>query len=196
MKKDVVVGIVGTVILVAAMVGVFKYEASRGGGQSWRVTWADAEVPGPDAQGTTQVGGTTVAELNVSTANVTRITFTLKWTDDVGAPDAFNLTIAGPDGTMWSNEGDTGEVSVTVEGLAPSPAEIRLLAASQQEAEARVARDATTHAADGVWGATVKLVRAPGLVAPAGGVEVQPDGKNAWTLTATLTTYQPTFERG
>lgn len=191
-----VVGIVGTVILVAAMVGVFKYEAGRGGGQSWRVTWTEGAEDGPQAQGTTQAGGTTVEELNVSAANVTRITFTLRWTDDVGAPDTFNLTIGGPDGQAYSAEGSNGEVSVTVEGLAPTPGEMRLLAATQAEAESRVARDATTRAADGVWGASVKLVTAPGLLAPAGGVEVQPDGANAWTLTATLTTYRPAFEQG
>ncbi|HWH09178.1 MAG TPA: hypothetical protein VNX21_08260, partial [Candidatus Thermoplasmatota archaeon] len=141
-------------------------------------------------------GATTPAELEVATPNVTRIAFTLRWTDDVGAPDRFNLTIGGPDGRNWSAEGDDGEVTVLVEGLAPVPGEIRLLAAGQAEAEARVARDATTRAADGVWTAFVRLVSAPGLLAPAGGVEVQPDGQNAWALTATLTTYRPAFEQG
>lgn len=196
MKKDMVVGIVGTVILVAAMVGVFRYEAARGGGQSWQVTWAEATAPGPEADGSTNAGATTPVELNVTTPNVTAIRFTLTWTDDAGNPDTFNLTIGGPDGRNWSAEGSSGEITVTVEGLAPMPAPMSILAASQAEAEARVARDATTHAAEGVWGASVMLVSAPGVPAPAGGVEVVPDGRNAWTLTATLVTYEPAFAQG
>ena len=196
MKKDMVVGIVGTVILVAAMVGVFRYEAARGGGQSWHVTWQEATADGPDEDGTTQVGGTSTVELPVTAANVTRIEFTLRWTDDVGDPDTFNLTIGDLSGRAWSAEGSNGEVTVVVDGLAPIPGELRLLAASQAEAEARVARDATTRAAEGLWGASVKLVQAPGLRAPAGSVEVQTDGQNAWTLTATLVTYEPRFAQG
>ena len=195
-KKDMVVGIVGTVILVAAMVGVFNYEAGRGGGQSWRVSWSEAEEAGPQAEGTAQAGGTAIEDLNVTAANVTRATFTLTWTDDVGAPDTFNLTISAPDGTMRWAEGSNGEVEVVFEGLAPMPGEMTFLAATQEEAEARAARDATTFNAVGVWGASVLLASAPGTVSPGGGIELPPDGANAWTLTVTLTTYRPSVEQG
>lgn len=201
MKKDLVVGIVGTIILVAAMVGVFKYEADRGGGQSWAVTWTEATAAGPTLDGTTQAGATTAEELNVTASNLTRVTFTLRWTDAEnqgrGAPDTFNLTVAGPDGaTNASGEASNGEIVVTVEGLAPMPGELRLLAASQAEAESRIARDATTTAGQGVWSVFVRLVSAPGLAAPAGGVEVQADGVNAWTLETELVSFTPSFAQG
>lgn len=196
MKRDMVVGIVGTVILVAAMVGVFRYEAARGGGQSWTVTWSTGTEAGPEESGETQAGVTTPVELEIAAPNVTSIEFLLEWTDDVGAPDEFEVIVTSPTGENRTAKGSGGTLSVVFEDITPMPGEIRLLAASEAEAASRVARDATTHAADGVWNVGVRLASAPGVVAPAGGVEVQPDGQNAWTLQAKLTTYRPAFEQG
>lgn len=200
MNKDMVVGIVGTVILVAAMIGVFRYEQARGGGQSWIVTWTEATGPGPTVEGTTQAGATSADEITVDATNLTRITFRLVWTDTQnqgqGAPDTFNFTIGGPEGQNASIEGSTSPLEVTLDRLSPMPAEIRLLAASQGEAEARIARDATTTNGQGIWSVFVNLVAAPGLRSPAGGVEVQADGENAWTVETDLATFTPTFAQG
>lgn len=195
MKKDLAIGIVGTIILVAAMIGVFRYEASRGGGSSFEITWEDASVPGPDTAGATQAGGTAAEELEVATLNVTSIEWTLTWTDDVGNPDEFNLTVASPTGENRSVQGTSGKLTVVFEGLAQRPGEMRLLAASKDEAESRIARDATTDAAVGTWSVFVKLVRAPGVVSQ-GGVELPPDGQNAWALTSALTVYEPRLQQG
>lgn len=195
MKRDTVIGIVGTVLLVAAMVGVFRFEAAQGGGSSWTVTWETAEIEGPGDSGTTAAGVTTPVELELLVPNVTRIEFVLTWTDDVGAADAFELRVTSPAGENATAASETGRLSLVVDELAPVPGEMRLLAATQAEAEARTARDATTRAADGTWGVAVYLERARGVEAP-GGVEVQPDPGNAWELTTTLTTYSPRFQRG
>lgn len=196
MKKDLVIGIVGTVILVTAMIGVFRYEASRGGGSSFEVTWSEATRDGPGAQGATQAGVTTPEEIDVNATNVTGIEWVLTWTDDVGNPDEFNLTVTSPSGENRSIQGTNGRLSVVFEGIAPMPGEMRILAASQAEAEGRIARDATTRGAEGTWGVAIRLVRAPGVVSPTSGVEVPPDGQNAWTLASTLTVYEPRIVQG
>lgn len=195
MKRDTIIGIVGTLLLVSAMVGIFRFEAAQGGGSSWTVTWETAEVAGPREEGTTAAGVTTPLELAFAQPNVTRNEFLLTWTDDVGSPDAFELRVTNPAGENWTGASDTGRIRVLIEDLAPMPGEMRILAPSEAEAEARTARDATTRAADGVWGVTVYLPRARGVEAP-GGVEVQPDGGNAWELGTTFTTYVPRFEQG
>lgn len=195
MKKDLVIGIVGTVILVVAMIGVFKYEASRGGGSSFQVTWAEATAAGPSESGTLQEGASDAKDLDVNATNVTKIEWTLSWTDDVGNNDAFEFVVTSPSGVNRTGEGSNGKASVVFENLTAMPAEMRILASSEADAEARIARDATTTAAQGVWVVSIRLASAPGQASP-GGVDVPPDNGNAWSLTSTLTVYEPRFAQG
>lgn len=97
MDRDVVVGIVGAVVLVAAMVGIFFYErsvapipAAEGAAPSMNATSATASD-------TTAVGSSTEKMLALDGGNAT---FTLTWTPGDRSTDTLGLTVTAPDGRV------------------------------------------------------------------------------------------------
>lgn len=190
LKKDLIIGIVGATILVAAMVGVFRYEASRTAGNAFEVEWTSQSFDGPKANGVTQEGQTTATTLDVKRANLTAATFTLVWTDDVAnsQPDEFQVTITSPDGVVRDATGSNGRVEVKFDNIAIQPAPQTVLAGSEAEARSRVDQQAST-SGTGTWQVSIKLVNAGDLSTPVGGVPVQQDNGNSWTLESKLTAY-------
>lgn len=116
MDRDVVVGIVGAVVLVAAMVGIFFYERSvapvadaDGGGAATNATSASAS-------GTTAVGESTTETVFLSGGNAT---FTLTWTPGQQSTDTLGITVTAPDGTQSAPvEGSTSPLEVALAGPA------------------------------------------------------------------------------
>lgn len=188
MKRDLVIGIVGATILVAAMVGVFRYEASQVSGTAWDVAWRDANVAGTVVNGITQEGETTPVSMEVTHTNVTMATFTLTWVDDIGDPDEFELTVTSPTGEKKTAPSSTsGRIELAFTDLVTEPSPMRIFANDRLEAEQRVAREHTSTAAMGEWIVEVRLVNAGGVTA--GGITVIPDENNEWTLKPTFRTY-------
>lgn len=121
MNRDTVVGIVGAVILVTAMVGVFYYERSvaatpNGEGDGGPAT---NSTSGPIVSGTVAVGATDSKLANVTATSARNVTFTLTWTATNGA-DTLQVTVAPPTGSgimegAVSEPSDSGEIVVTVE---------------------------------------------------------------------------------
>lgn len=116
MDRDVTVGIVGAVVLVAAMVGIFFYERSvaplpaegnPGTGTN--------ETASASASGTTAVGESTVETLRLSGGNAT---FTLSWTPGANSEDTLGLTVTSPDGRESSPmESSTSPIELTFAGV-------------------------------------------------------------------------------
>lgn len=190
LKKDLVIGIVGATILVAAMVGVFRYEASRTAGNAFEVEWTSGSFAGPSANGVAQEGETTETMLSIDRANLTAVTFVLSWTDDVAnsQPDEFEVSIRSPDGTIRNATGSNGRVEVVFEDVAVQPAPQTVLAGSESEARARVDQQAS-RAGTGEWTVSITLADAGDLTTPVGGVAVQQDTSNGWTLETQLRAY-------
>lgn len=118
MNRDTVVGIVGAVILVTAMVGVFYYERNVAATPTTGDDGPATNTTGPTATGTVAVGATESKLLNVTSATARNITFTLTWTATNGA-DTLQLTVAPPTGSgilegAISDPSDTGTITVTV----------------------------------------------------------------------------------
>lgn len=194
LKQDVAIGLVGTAILVVAMLGVFRYEATQGGG-SWQVDFETATVAATRASGTTAEGAASALGIDVSERNVTRAEFALEWTDDAGAADEFELQVTSPSGESRAARGSSGRVAVAFENLAPLPPSVRLLGEDEGTIGERVERDYASDAAAGRWNVTVRLLSAGDQTAPVGGVVLQQDAGNAWTLAPTLTAYRATVTR-
>lgn len=118
MHRDTVIGIVGVVILVAAMVGVFTYERSQAGDITGGDGLTQTTAAGPEATGTTAVGATADETIMLNQTGMTNVTFTLRWTAANGA-DTLRLTIAPSAGTglttgASSEPEDDGEITLTI----------------------------------------------------------------------------------
>lgn len=199
MKKDLVIGIVGTLILLTAMVGVFRYEATQRGA-SFDLTWSTRTVEGEAVDGGTNEGDASSVVVDLAQLNVTQAEFVLEWTDNLpnSQPDLFNLTVTSPDGRTRSAQGDSGRVSVVFEDLSIVPEAARLLGSDEEAARAQATRQFSSARAVGAWNVTVTLVQAGDVATtPAGPVPVGPlqDGANDWTLRPVLTVYEGQLAR-
>lgn len=195
MKKDLVIGIVGTLILLTAMVGVFRFEAAQRGA-GFDVTWPVRQVEAVSREGGTNEGETTPDLVNLTVLNATRVEFILEWTDlpANSAPDEFQLVVTSPAGVKRNATGDGGTISVLFEGLAVVPTEIRLFGSDEAAARAQAQAQFTTRAAEGVWVVDVTLLRAGDVVTPPvpgapAGTPID-DGGNDWTLRAVASVYE------
>lgn len=136
MNKDTVVGILGAVILVAAMVGIFYYEGTQAPsgvatgpttpgappGGSANLTVSDG--PRLASDGSQPAGATVTKNVTINQTGVRRVEFTLTWTDDAsqppGGPDTLKLTVTPPSGAgagAKSDERNTGSIALTFENL-------------------------------------------------------------------------------
>lgn len=205
MHKDTIVGIAGAAILVAAMAGVFWYEGTRGaesqGARSFAIDFVEAPVNGPSKTGTAQVGTPVSEALKITTGNLTKITFTLVWTDEANTgPDSFKLKIEPPNATglpaqesdVTANAATGGEITLEFD-LGDLPAATSLNADTAEQAEARAMAQTIRSKGLGDWKFTVTLVEAGDAtpVALPGGLPVNPvdDASNAFELKTILGTF-------
>lgn len=179
MNRDTVTGIVGAAILVVAMVGVFQYErtigAARAGltdGEGWEL----ATLPGPLHEGEATLGGPAADQIvNVTQANLTNVTFTLKWTGPAGS--AFAMAVDAPDDVtteIYEADGAEGTLTITV-----------------PVANARPTADAPTTLGIGDWKVSAAYTSAGDgptstLPPPAG-----PATTATWTLTVSYEAWDP-----
>lgn len=187
------IGLVGTAILLVAMLGVIRYEAIQGG-NAWQVAFESSTSPGPGATGSTAEGASSVVGLDLDRPNVTSAEFVLTWADDVGAPDEFELIVTSPSGESRSARGSDGRLRVAFDRLAILPPGVRLLG-DEESVRERLARDYASHEAVGRWNVTVRLLSAGDQTAPVSGAVLQADPGNAWTLAPALTSYRATVTR-
>jgi len=118
MHRDTVIGIVGVVILVAAMVGVFTYERGQASGMLGPGGGATENVTGPSQTGTVAVGASEDVDLALDQTGMTNVTFTLRWTPGNGV-DTLVLHVAPSNGTGLatgydSEPEDDGEITFTI----------------------------------------------------------------------------------
>ncbi len=202
MNKDTIVGIVGAVILVGAMVGVFWYEgtqASALGAERFAVNFPNQAGSFPEVKGSTLEGQSTTQTISVDRANLTSLEFSLAWTDDEAgtAADQFILTVESPDGSISRSKGPaTSPISVAIDSAtlgqaAPEPKTEN--GRNEADAASRVAAAHTGTAGNGNWTVTIEMSQAgKGTCAPqpVGCPAGQGDTGNSWTLKVAYTAYQ------
>jgi hypothetical protein len=179
LNRDTVIGIVGAVILVAAMVGVFQYERTLAPG-SLGGDLVLGTVTVANATGTTVITQTSEETLNVTQANMTNVTFTLKWTVDPvaqGAPAStatVSLEIVPPPGSNLTGnltaQGTSGtiEVKTAIPNAKPTSGPITMGA--------------------GEWTAKVKFVSSDN---PTTTLPVPQQEQIRWTLTGSAQAWGP-----
>lgn len=190
MKKDLVIGIVGTAILVTAMIGVFRFEASQAGG-SFDVRFPTAQAETDAGEARTEAGTPTVVQVNLSAENLTRVEWVLTWTDDEptrSGEDTATLTVASPDGATRTVSAAAGEAVLVFEGLNPVPPDATLTGSDAEAAQARARDLYASRNGTGAWNVTIAID--VGQEVPTGGLPVPVDTGNQWTLVARLTTYR------
>jgi hypothetical protein len=121
MNRDLVVGIVGALVLVAGMVGVFVYERNvaiaSGLGQNGAAGGANVTIP--SLSGSLAVGKTDDKMVNVTNASgVTNLTFHLTWKATMGQ-DTLKILVKPPVGggvTEGANppQSSSGDITATV----------------------------------------------------------------------------------
>lgn len=173
MNRDTLTGVVGALVLVGAMVGVFLYEranaaeAGIGNPSDSPLPLVNATAPGPSTTGVAALGGDTTKVLPISQGNLTRVAFTVTWTATNGK-NTLQVRVEPPAGAgpaVESEAEDDGSLEVAV--TLPSN-----LTAPHQ-------------AGTGDWKVTVAYLRGTGLV-PAAPQPLQPDPSVQWNLATEL----------
>lgn len=117
MHRDTVIGIVGVVILVAAMVGVFTYERSQAGDLDGGIGAGAANFTA-SLSGNAGIGEDNAYQeiLNVNQSGLTNMTFTLTWTPGDTSVDTLRLIVAMPNNmTHESEEENDGQITLPIE---------------------------------------------------------------------------------
>ena len=192
-------------MLVAAMVGIFWYEGSRGvGGGAVRYTvtgWEEASVNGPQKSGTTDEGAESVDSVMVNQTLLSCADFVLVWSDDIGAPDNFEFTVTPPMGepkgqSAANADGGDGEITVSFCDLNPQPTATSASGDDEADAKRRLGEQVGATGGIGAYNVTVKLTDAgdqsspvPGL--PAGGTA---DTSQAWQVKVIYHVHDPMLQ--
>lgn len=110
------VGIVGSSLLVAAMVVVFVYERANAQGLEDDEDLA-ASIAQSTLSGTVNVGSSDTKTDNITAVGPSNVTFTLTWTASQGS-DTLRLTVTPPSGSglapMTSTAEDDGSISLRI----------------------------------------------------------------------------------
>jgi hypothetical protein len=212
MNKDTVVGILGAVILVAAMVGIFYYEGTQspstvavGGTGPFAVTWKSDMTSLAAVTGQSPLGQGASKTVNVSAMNLTKAEFTLTWTNDPSpgpGPNHLTLAVKTPDGRTFNASSNTGTVTVSVTPINPVPSVNRTGGNAEADAQAALASAYTATNGTGTWTVTVTYDAAEGQTAglplppgtPASG-PLAPTDPMSWSVTPKLTTYSAQVQR-
>ncbi|MFA5862240.1 MAG: hypothetical protein WDA16_11160 [Candidatus Thermoplasmatota archaeon] len=116
MNRDLVIGIVGAIILVAGMVAVFSYERDAADTNVPGGAGALVNATGPTTTGTVDLGKSAEKLVTMNGTHLRNVTFTLTWKATNGK-DTLKLTVSPPAGVpegAVSEPKDTGTITVTV----------------------------------------------------------------------------------
>jgi hypothetical protein len=114
-NKDTVIGIVGSALLVAAMVVVFAYERAN----AQVATGEDLEpaIAQSSLSGSVAVGSSDTKTANITAVGPANVTFHLSWSANNGR-DTLRLTVTPPPGSgmqaSTSTPSDSGDITVTI----------------------------------------------------------------------------------
>ncbi len=194
MNRDTVTGIVGALVLVAAMAGVFFYE--RGQFHEYTVAWEAGEENNNTTDGDLlSHGGQERHRFAVPAVNdglVKDITVHVTW--DTNTADEFGVDATGPDGTTKSSRDTGGSVTILVPVQDAPPATIT----ADRDPDAALGQvwntvnETAMQAGQGSWDVVVTLHDA---MRPHEIEVLDPEeGENDYQLTFTWSTWEPVVE--
>jgi hypothetical protein len=116
MNKDTAIGIIGSVVLVAAMVVVFVYERNNPPAGTGDATGAENHIAMGSLSGSVNVRSSSSMTDNITAVGPTNVTFHLHWTATNGR-DSMQVSVTPPTGSNVSAPasmaGDSGDLSIT-----------------------------------------------------------------------------------
>lgn len=191
LNRDTLTGILGAVVLVAAMAGVFLYE--RGQFQEYALDWQMSETGTQDFPGSTlQEGNSDSHTVIIEDGTLSRVRATVTWTDDVGEPDTLNVDVEGPGDEMaGSDSGSSSPLEATAD-VTEAPSMATASGRTAADAEEQAANAVASEAGQGTWTITVTLESAPGE--PDDGIPVTEeaaDGSQSYSLTVAWDVWDP-----
>lgn len=175
-NRDTLVGVAAALLLVGAMAGVFLYERSQF--TEYPITWETSTAASLDEGGSLAEGDERTHELAVGASGISHVEATLTWTDDVGDPDTFTLTVEAPNGSTTSDSGDGEEIELAAQ-VTPAPDISTVSGRTPEEARQQANQSVDSTEGQGTWSATVSLDDAPGTDQAVGGQE---DGTNDYSI--------------
>lgn len=185
-NRDTAVGMVGAVVLIAAMGGVFFYE--RGQFDTYEVSWETAEVLSEPASGTLDEGDAADHSFSTEEERLSTVTVSLSWSDDAGDPDTLELAVQGPEGEHADSAEDSSsplEVEVPIQ---EAPDTSTATGRSIEDARDQLNDSASWTNGTGDWTVTVTLVEAPG-----GQLPTEEDGSQDYEVTFTVERWEPSL---
>lgn len=186
-NRDTTIGVVGSLVLIAAMAGVFLYE--RGQFDDYTITWGTAEGVLASDDGTLSQGASQSFEAVVAHEGVARVRAVVTWTDDAGDPDTFEVVVRDPGGAEVDRQsGSSGEVMAEAT-VTEAPARTSVAARSPEDARDQAMAGLDASAGQGTWTVEVLLVEAPGTTLPGANVEAAADGSNDFDVEVVLVTW-------
>lgn len=195
-NRDTLVGILGAAVLVAAMAAVFAFERSRF--QEYDVTWSMEEAGPRTMNGTLDEGDTDPYTVTLSAEDLpegramAQVRATVEWSDDVGDPDTFSVTVEGPGNeSAGPTEDDGGSVAIEAMVIA-EPDATTASGRSPEDAEDQAAAKLDAEQGIGEWTVEVTLEEAPGEPDDGNPVtDEESDGSNDYTLTVAWDVWEP-----
>lgn len=188
-NRDVLVGVAGAALLVAAMAGVFFYERAQF--ETYDVTWEQIEAGSETETGTLEEQASGSYTFTADADRLSSVVLTLSWTDETGDPDTFEVAVQGPNGTYSDTaEGDASplEVEIPVQG---EPGITTATGRSIADARDQLNTSAAWTNGTGGWSVTVTLTDAPG-----GQLPIEEDGSQDYELSFAYERWEPTLQIG
>jgi len=205
-ERETWVGIAWAVGLFAAMAGVFAYEAFTFELEEFHVAFEEESTSGQLAGPTLAVGATEQHKVPVESAtNLTRVVFTVEWTDSVEPADRFTVVVVGPGVNMTKQAADSnGRIVIEFLGVAP-PEQDHIEGVDLAHAkDTDLPRAVVAQGFAGNWTVTVTLANAEPTASPGVGGLPDPmscgqpnqpdcDGSNGYTLKWAIFSYKAHF---
>lgn len=188
-NRDTAVGVVGAMVLVAAMAGVFFYERSQF--DTYQVDWSQQAAGGETQTGDLDEGNSQSHSLTVDAERLSTVSVALSWSDDVGEPDTLELVVQGPNGTYADSIEDSSSPLELAFDVHEQPDVSTATGRSLEDAREQVNASTSWTNGTGEWTATVTLVDAPGQ--QAAGQQMSADGSQEYEVALTYEQWAPSL---
>lgn len=185
--RDTAVGMVGAVVLIAAMSGVFFYERNQF--DTYEVSWEVREAAAASQSGSLDEEGADSYAFVAEAQRISTVRASLSWTDEDGEPDTFAVTVEGPEGEHTeTKEASSSPLEIDVP-IAEAPGVETAAARTLEDAREQLNASASWTDGSGEWSVRVELVDAPGR--QVGGQETMEDGSQDYQLDFVVERWEP-----
>lgn len=181
--------ILWAVAIAVTVAGAVGFEVTGQALTAYPVEWEQTTTELVATDSDLEEGEAFSEQVVVRLSNATGIRATVEWTDDVGEPDRFRVTLMTPNGSRMVREEGVESPLATEISIGEMPQRETIEASSYEAAQRQALREHASRT-DGTWTVVVELVDAPGSNPAPGMPEVEEDGSNRFSLRVEGRTYR------